>query len=189
MISKFHLRYVTASWRLFLRRVYKISKSDYWLRHVCRLSVRPSVRPSVRLHEHNSALTTRKFWFRFNMTRITAEDQCQFTTVSCGILLRVRLFSKAVQKIKTHMLCPITFFFRNSCSWWDNVEKTDHRRECNMTHSRCMLDIYGYGHTLIICNTYCFLTATTVTRTRFNVALYVQHCVSRLKPSSRNLNL
>jgi hypothetical protein len=32
-----------------------------------------------------------------------------------------------------------------------------------------MLDNYGYRHTLRICNTYCFSTATMVTRTRFSV--------------------
>jgi len=26
----------------------------------------------------------------------------------------------------------------------------------NMAHAHCMLDKYGYKHTLIICNTYCF---------------------------------
>ena len=35
----------------------------------------------------------------------------------------------------------------------------------------------GYRHTLRICNTYCFATATMVTRTRLNVTLYV-HCLS-----------
>ena len=86
------------------RRVRKISESNYWLRQVCRLSVCPSA-------WHNSALTTRKFWFSFSMIRITGtfrEDQYKFTAVSCGILLRVRNVSKAVQKIKTHMLRSIT---------------------------------------------------------------------------------
>jgi hypothetical protein len=106
-------------------RIRKISNSNYWLRHVCRLSVRSSA-------WHNSALSTRIFWFRFNMTRITGtfhEDQCKFTAVSCGILLRVRNVSKAVQKIKTHMLCSITFFFLNSRSWWDNVKKCGTARQ------------------------------------------------------------
>jgi len=30
--------------------------------------------------------------------------------------------TKVVEKIKTHILCSITFF-RKSCSLWDNVEK------------------------------------------------------------------
>ena len=31
--------------------------------------------------------------------------------------------TKVVQKIKTHILCSITFFFRKSYCFWDNVEK------------------------------------------------------------------
>jgi len=31
--------------------------------------------------------------------------------------------TEAVEKIKTHILCSITFFFLNSCRLWDNVEK------------------------------------------------------------------
>jgi hypothetical protein len=30
--------------------------------------------------------------------------------------------TKVVDKIKTHMLCSITFFWK-SCRWWENVEK------------------------------------------------------------------
>ena len=39
----------------------------------------------------------------------------------------------------------------------------------NMAVEHCMLDTQGYRHTLIICNTYCFSTATMVTRTRLSV--------------------
>jgi len=49
--------------------------------------------------------------------------------------------TKVVEKIKTHILCSITFFLK-SCRLWDNVEKygraglaTD-----NMAHALCMLD-------------------------------------------------
>jgi hypothetical protein len=36
----------------------------------------------------------------------------------------MRKFSaKVVEKIKEHVLYLITFFFRKSCSLWDNVEK------------------------------------------------------------------
>jgi len=67
------------------------------------------------------------------MTRITGtfrEDQCKFTAVSCGILLRVRNVPRAVQKIKTHMLCSITFFFSFEIravgeKMWKNVLQPD----------------------------------------------------------------
>jgi len=39
----------------------------------------------------------------------------------------------------------------------------------NMPHAHCMLETYGYKHTLGICNTYCFSTGTIVTGTRLNV--------------------
>jgi len=38
-----------------------------------------------------------------------------------------------------------------------------------MAHARCMLDASGYRHTLRICSTYCFSTATVVARTRLSV--------------------
>jgi hypothetical protein len=39
----------------------------------------------------------------------------------------------------------------------------------NMAHAHCMLETYGSKHTLGICNSYCFSTATMVTRTRLSV--------------------
>jgi hypothetical protein len=43
--------------------------------------------------------------------------------ISRWIILRMRNFqNKVVEKIKTHILCSITFF-RKSCLLWDNVEK------------------------------------------------------------------
>jgi hypothetical protein len=39
------------------------------------------------------------------------------------LFLELEMFqTKVVEKIKTHILCSITFF-RNSCCLWDNVEK------------------------------------------------------------------
>ena len=48
--------------------------------------------------------------------------------------------------------------------------------DVNMEHAHFMPDTKGYKHTLRICNTYCFSTATVVTRKRLNVTLYV-HCL------------
>ena len=83
-----------------------------------------------------------------------------------------------VDKIKTHVLCSVTFW--KSCHLWDNVEKyciADKDTDDNMVHVHCTLDTYGYKHTVRICNTHCFSTATMVTRKRLNIALYV-HCLS-----------
>jgi len=48
-----------------------------------------------------------------------------------------------------------------------------------IAYALCMLDTYGYRHTLRKCTTYCFFTATMVAGTRLNVMLYV-HCLSCL---------
>ena len=103
-------------------------------------SVTMSVCPSAR---NNSALTEQIFtkfdiWifsentqrkprFHYNTPRITGillEDLCIFTTVSPWILFRIKCdLDKFVEKIKTYILCLITFFFRKSYRLCDNVEK------------------------------------------------------------------
>ena len=50
--------------------------------------------------------------------------------------------TKVVDKIKTHILCTVTFF-RKSYRLWDNVEKyytTGQATDDNMAHAHCMLD-------------------------------------------------
>jgi len=86
--------------------------------------------------------------------------------------------TEAVEEIKTHILYSITFF-RKSCRLWDNVAKycrAGQATDVNMVHVHLMPDTKGYKYTLRICNTYCFSTATLVTRKRLNVTLYV-HCL------------
>ena len=64
--------------------------------------------------------------------------------------------TKVVQKIKTHILCSVTFF-RKSCGLWNNVEKcctSGQVTDGNMAHAHCMLDTSGYRHTLTIFNIY-----------------------------------
>jgi hypothetical protein len=53
-----------------------------------------------------------------------------------------------------------------------------HTWQHNTAPALCMLDNYGYRRTLIICNTYCFSTATLVVRTRLNVTLYVHRYIA-----------
>ena len=52
--------------------------------------------------------------------------------------------TKVVQKIKTHILCSVTFSLK-SCRLWDNVEKknytTGQATDDNMAHAHCMLHI------------------------------------------------
>ena len=52
--------------------------------------------------------------------------------------------TKVVEKIKTHILCSVTFFFfRKSCRLWDNVEKYGRAGQAtydNKAHAHCMPD-------------------------------------------------
>jgi hypothetical protein len=56
---------------------------------------------------------------------------------------------KVVDKIKTHTVWTVTFFFRKSCHLWDNVEKCGEAREAadNMAPAHCMLHNATRAHT------------------------------------------
>ena len=115
---------------------------------------------------------SRKFKVDWNLTRIRGtldEDSYAFMVIPRSVLLRMRCFqTKVAEKIKTHFLFS-NFFSKILPNLWDNVEKIVQATDGNMTHVRCMLDTYSYKHTLRICNTYCFSTATMVALTRLNV--------------------
>ena len=74
-----------------------------------------------------------------------------------------------VEKIKTHILCLIMFYFRESCRLWDRAAKYfrgGQATDKNMAHAHCMLDILVYKHTLRILIV--FFTARMVAGTRLN---------------------
>ena len=51
--------------------------------------------------------------------------------------------TKVVEKLKTHILCSVTFISRKLCRLWDNVEKfcrAGQGTDGNMAHAHCMLD-------------------------------------------------
>jgi hypothetical protein len=77
---------------------------------------------------------------------------------------------------KTHILCSIYFFFENSAvceiKWKNNVEQSRPHVTLSRMHIACWTT--KTAHSLAICNSYCFSTAT---RTRLNVRFYV-HCLS-----------
>jgi len=59
------------------------------------------------------------------------------------------LQTKVVENIKTHVLCSVTFFWKQS-HLWVNVEKycgAVQNTDCNMAHAHCMLDTQGHKHT------------------------------------------
>jgi hypothetical protein len=69
------------------------------------------------------------------------EDVSIFMTISCWTLLRLRnILDEYLEKIKTHILCSITFF-RKSYRFRDKVEMGGGAREAvnDMAHARCML--------------------------------------------------
>jgi len=80
--------------------------------------------------------------------------------------------TKVVDKIKTHFMFN-NFYpkfvpsMRLCGKMWYN--QTGHRWQYNTAHAHVMLDNPGYKHTLRVCNTYSFSTATVVTRTRLSV--------------------
>jgi len=81
--------------------------------------------------------------------------------------------TKVVEKIKTHILCSVTFFFK-SCHLWDNVEKYCRAGEATddsiIRHMRIARYIPKATHThseYVILN--CFSAATMAIRQRLNV--------------------
>jgi hypothetical protein len=92
------------------------------------------------------------------------------------------VLGKVVEKIKTHILCSVTFFLQ-SCSLWDNVEKCGGVRgatddvtiwrigvacwiiKATYMHAHAHTYVTGYPHVRThsqIYTTYCFCTATMI---------------------------
>jgi hypothetical protein len=86
-----------------------------------------------------------------------------------------------VEKIKTHILCLVTFFPKivPFMAKGENYCRAGQAADNNIAHAHCMLDLRL--HTLGLCNTHCFSTATMVGRTRLTVTLHV-HRLSCYNP-------
>jgi hypothetical protein len=84
-----------------------------------------------------------------------------------------KCFRRNLQSIKAHILCSVTFRESrvvNAIPWKNMVEPDRPQMTIyNTAHALCMLDNESYKHSLRICNTYCFSTATVLTRTRLIV--------------------
>ena len=97
------------------------------------------------------------------MTGTLHEDVFTFLIISRSFLLRMRNVSdKICSKNQNTLFTFSNFFFRKSSRSWQNVEKyfrAGQATDGNMAHAHCMLDTYGYKHTLRVCITYCFSTA------------------------------
>ena len=62
------------------------------------------------------------------------------------------------EKIKTHILCSIIFFFEIRALYeimWKNIVQLD--TDDSLAHAHWMLDTYGYKHTLRIFHSYYLL--------------------------------
>jgi len=91
-----------------------------------------------------------------------------------------------VEKITTHILCPITFY-RKSCLWRYNVEKYRRAAQTTWLHGACALH-YRYlrqQHTPGLCDSYCFLAAKMVARNSLNVTLNAHWLVTADKSLDR----
>jgi hypothetical protein len=73
--------------------------------------------------------------------------------------------TKVGEKIITPILYSVTFSENRTV--YEIMLKD--RRQYNTAPALCMLDNYGYKHTLRICNTRCFSTTTMVAWTRLNI--------------------
>jgi len=79
--------------------------------------------------------------------------------------------TKVVEKIKTHILCSVTFFPKIVPFMRKRGENTVERRRPQMTIWRMRIACWMLKatNTLRLCNTHCFSTAIMVARTRLNV--------------------
>ena len=89
---------------------------------------------------------SRKFKFHQNPTRITGslhEDSLHLWQYLAKFVIEWEMFeTKVVEKIRTHILCSITFF-RKPHRLWDNTKYGGdwggNKWRHNMAHTRCML--------------------------------------------------
>jgi hypothetical protein len=83
---------------------------------------------------------------------------------------------KLAEKIKTHILCPKTFFLKivPFCLYWKNFVQQG-RPQMTIWRMRiaCWIPKATDTYTLKICNTYCFSIARVVERMGLNVTLYI----------------
>jgi len=108
------------------------------------------------------------------VTETLHKNPCTFVTLSRCILLIMRNISDTSCRNNQNTRLVFTNFFWKSCHLWDNVEKcgrprqaTDNNTVLHTRHASCTP--VTKGHKVTVFNTYCFSTATMVTRTSFNV--------------------
>jgi len=109
---------------------------------------------------------------------ILHEDQDTFFKLFHSVFLRMRNVSDKC--FRENQNTP--FVFNNLLNWesaiyekmWKNiVEPNRHHITISGKKDHCVLESQVYRHTLRICNTYCFFSATVVAWIWLSVVLYV----------------
>jgi hypothetical protein len=104
----------------------------------------------------------RIFEFRYNLTRIKGtlrEDQRTFSIISRSIVLITGNISDKDCRENRNRHFVFESVFIKSCRLWNDVEKycrADQATDDNTAHAYCMLVIWCYKCTVIICNTLFF---------------------------------
>ena len=102
-----------------------------------------------------------------------------FLSYLVNFFLEWKMFqTKLVEKLKTHILCSVTFFLNRAfyeIMWKNIVEWGRQQMLIWRMHIACRITKAINAHTIY--NTYCSSTTTTVTRTRLSGTLYVE-CLS-----------
>jgi hypothetical protein len=114
------------------------------------------------------------FKFNSNLTRMTEtlrEDWHKILIITASILLRTKnvLDKNCRETRKTHFIFNNIFNRAVYEITWKKCGRGGQSTDDKMAHAHCMLDTSGYECTHTLCNSHCFSTATTVTRTRLNV--------------------
>jgi hypothetical protein len=131
---------------------------------------------------------SRKFNFHQNLTRITGtlhKVQYTFLITSRSFLLTMRNVSDKIcrENENTHFFVFKNYFSGKSFFYevmWKSIVEPGRPQMTTWRRRIACWVTKATKYTLRVCNTYCFSTATMVTRTRLNITLYV-HCLSRYK--------
>ena len=134
----------------YFRRVRKILKSDCLLLHVCQPTCNNWASTWTVLHGilhlgiFREPVKQIQVSLKSDKNDATShEGQYMLLIISRSVLLTMKTISgKFVQKIKTHIVRSILFFFK-SCRLWDDVKKyciAGQATDDNKAHAHCMLD-------------------------------------------------
>jgi hypothetical protein len=149
--------------------------------HVLRCTVNESSRFDICVFFE---ILSTKFKFYYSLTRIMGTlhwDQYTFFIIFCSFLPRMRNVSdRSCSENQNTRFMFNNFFFEN-CSFYEMMWKIvvqTHGLHTTIWRVRSAYWITkATNHTLRICNTYCFFTATIVKRTHLSVKLQYSACL------------